>query len=196
MSAKITKIIKKIKLEGLINICKLVSLALIIECLLVPLSSAITLKTGDVSKTYGSAYSFIFGGTISTTNISYSVKGVSPIGLIAFILLILATIILLASFFYKKGKFSKSWFTFASFLLVLTASILFLTIHRNFASILASALTKSTSNAVQNTIFNNTTLNFGVWGVPFFGFIACFIFLVSLILDGSFDKLRVRLGLN
>lgn len=38
-------------------------------------------------------------------------------------------------------------------------------------------------------------MNFGIWGVSLLNFISSFTLLVSLVFDGSFDKLRAKIGI-
>lgn len=177
------------------KICKFAAIVLLLLSFLIPLLPAITLTSGDVKKTYSSAYSFIFGGSISTTNISYSTKGVSGLCLAGFILLVLATITLVLPIFFKELKFPKSVFTLASALMMIVTAILFACAHRSISNLLADALISGHSDSVSNTIYNNTSMNFGIWGVSLLNFISSFTLLVSLVFDGSFDKLRAKIGI-
>lgn len=178
------------------KIPKTIGCLLLAACFLIPLSSTITLKSDGTTKTYSTAYSFIFGGTISTTNITYKAHSVSGIGIAYFALMLASICALLSSFFIKDGKKGLSkWLTFGSGISSIAFSILALCSHKSFSNILADALIDGHSESVSKTIFNNTTMQFGVWGVAIFGFIAAFLILASLLFDGTFDKVRAKVGI-
>lgn len=176
------------------KICKCASFTLILLSFLIPLFPAITLTSGEVKKTYYSAYSFIFGGKI-TTNISYSARGISIICLVAFVLLVLATIILVFPLFFKKLSIQKSFFTLVSFFFAIIVAIMFACAHKSISNVLADALISGHSDSISNTIYNNTFVNFGIWGVSLSSFISSFLLLASLVFDGSFDRLRAKIGI-
>ena len=70
----------------------------------IPFLPCVQLISGATKRNYGPAYSFIFGGKISSTNISYSAKGISPIFLISFLLILFAFLTLIYSFFAQNKK--------------------------------------------------------------------------------------------
>lgn len=187
---------KKIDFLFISRVLVIISDILLASAFLVPLSSAISLLTGDYEKIYGSAYSFFFGGTIETKNISYNSVKPSGLGIIGFAFMIAALLLLILSPLCKKNKNSISkWMVFASALIAIVYSIIFLCMHQSLANILADALIDGHSDAVTKTIYNNSSVEFGVWGISIFGFIGSFFILCSLIFDGTLDKVRGRLSL-
>lgn len=187
---------KKIDFSLISRIVKIASLVFITLCFVCLSLPAITVVSGSVTKTYGPTYSFIFKGTIKTNNISYNAYGLSPITLIAFIILVLSALALLASFIIKdKNKNIPQWLTFASAILILIGSILLFCSHKSIASSLADTLIKGHSDAVSKTIFDNSKIEFGIWGPATFALIPSFLSLTSLLFDGTFDKVRAKIGI-
>lgn len=64
---------KQDKLLFVSKIQKLMGIIFLIGCLLVPFAPAVTLISETISKTYGSAFSFMFGGNIATQSTTVSV---------------------------------------------------------------------------------------------------------------------------
>lgn len=152
--------------------------------------SAITVVSSSVSKTYGPVYSFILNKPIITENISYKPLGISYITLMAFIFLIISSICIILSFaFYKIKRYIPQLFILCSSLLVLVASILFLSSHKSLSIILATTLIGENNEAITTTIYNNSHIEFGIFGPSIFGFLSSFLLMASLIFDGTFDKI-------
>lgn len=166
----------------------------LLACFAIPFGPAITMNSGKVHKTYGSSYAFIFGGKISTDNIAYSLREITGLGLAGFILLSVAIILLTISFFIHNQNL-KHITIFIVSILILISAVLFLNLHKSISNILADALIKGHSDTVSNTVFNNSKMEFGTWGVSIMGAISDFCLFASLFFDGSFDKIRVRMGL-
>ena len=163
----------------------------------VPLSPAISLLTGDYKKIYGNAYSFFFGGTIETKNVSYNAPNPSILGIVGFVLMIIALLLLIFSFLFGNNKnYLNKCMAFFSALLAITYSIIFLCMHQSLSNILADSLIGEHSDAVTNTILNNSIVEFGVWGISVFGFFGSFFILASLVFDGTLNKVRRRLGIH
>ena len=94
----------KTKIDKVAFCSRLIGMILLIVCFFTPFASAITLSSGNVRKTYGPFYSFIFGTQISTNGLSYSTRVLSGLGLAAFVLMAVATILLILSFLGYKRK--------------------------------------------------------------------------------------------
>ena len=167
--------------------------ALLLGALFVPFATGLkmTVKSIDanVITTYTSAFSFLFSGKLVSEHVTYQAKGISAIGLIAFIFMTVAFALLVASFFFKKNKIGKI-FILVCLGLVLAGSIMMLCTHRSAATVLSDAILGEHSDAVSNTVFKNTNIEFGFWGVSLFGFIAFVGLLASLFFDGTVDKVR------
>ena len=174
---------------------RLISLVILLVSFTIPLCPAITMTSNGVNKTYGPCYSFIFGGKINSSNISYGAKGLSGLAMAGLIILIISFIIICISFFMKDAIVKRPLFVFIGSLMIIISSIIFASLHRNFSGILADSLINGHSDAVSNTIYNNTYMEFGVWGITFFGFISSFLLLASLLFDGTFDRVRTKFGL-
>ena len=174
---------------------RVISLVILLSSFAIPLCPAITMTSGDVKKTYGSCYSFIFGGKINSSNISYGAKGLSGLAMAGFIILIMSFIIISISFFMKDPIVKRPLFVFMGSVTIIISSIIFISLHRSFSGILADALINGHSDAVSNNVYNNTKMEFGVWGISFFGFISSFLLLASLLFDGTFDRVRSKIGL-
>ncbi len=178
----------------IVNFSKLLSLAFALCCFLTPLAPAITMVSGNVEKTYGSAYSFIFGGNISSLNASYSTRSFSVISLVAWILLLIGLVILVLSCFIRKKNVKSTLLLLLVFVFFITSSILYLCSHRSLANVLSDSLIKSHSDAVSTTVYNNSRIEFGVYGTAIFGFLAASSLFVSLLIDGSIYRLRAGIG--
>ena len=174
---------------------RLAGIVLLLACLLIPFAPALTMVSGSVSTTYGSFYSFIFGGNINNSNVSYSAKGLSITSLIGFILLAVAFVLLVITLFIRTNTSAfKEMLVILLMLLVIASAILFVSSHKSLATVLADTLIKSHSDSVTTTVYNNTNLQFGVWGTATFEFVSFLCLMFSLMLDGSFDRIRAKLG--
>ena len=183
---------KNIRISILLRV---ISLVILLISFVIPLCPAITMTSGDVKKTYGPCYSFIFGGKINSSNISYSAKGLSGLAMAGFIILIISFIIICISFFVKDPIVKRPLFVFIGLVMIIISSIFFASLHRSFSGILADSLINGHSDAVSNNVYNNTNMEFGVWGITFFGFISSFLLLVSLLFDGTFNRVCSKIGL-
>ena len=177
-------------------ISRALAMMIAVACFLLPLCPAITMKSGDVKKTYGSCYSFIFGGKINSTNISYSSKGISGLALAGFIVIVVASLLLIASFFIHDRVVKKPVVIFCCAITFIVGAIIFASLHKSISNMLADALINGHSDTVSTTVYNNTNMEFGSWGVSLFVFVTSFLLLASLLFDGTFDKVRAKMGLN
>lgn len=183
---------KHIKISIFLHV---ISIIILLVSFTIPLCPAISMTSGDVKKTYGSCYSFIFGGKINSSNISYNAKGLSGLAMAGFIMLIISFIIVCISFFIKEPIVKRPLFVFIWSVMIIISSIIFASLHRSFSGILADSLINGHSDAVSNNVYNNTNMKFGVWGITFFGFISSFLLLASFLFYGTLDRVRSRIGL-
>jgi len=174
---------------------RLISVLVIFGIFFIPFATGLKMSVvssgGDVITTYSPAFSFIFGGKINSEHISYTAKSVSGLGITAFVFVIFSMIGICASLFIrrKNEKLSKL-VLLGGLVLLLTASIMMLSMHREAANVLADAILGEASEAVRNTIYKNTTLSFGFLGVGIFGLINCLLLIASFFFDGTVDQLR------
>lgn len=177
-------------------VLRVFSLLLGIGALFVPfaigLKSVVASDSGSVITNYGPAFSFIFGGVISTGRVTYNTNGVSVIGTIAYVLTALSLISLLAFFFLRTKKNAK-WFILGALILSLTSAILAISSHVNAATVLADSVLGRRSESVVATMIRNTTLQFGFWGISLFGFLSASFLIASFIFDGTIDEIRARI---
>ena len=174
---------------------KLFVIALLFGSLFVPFGTGMKMivksSGGNVVTTYRPAFSFMFGGKLVSEHISYQSQGKCVIAIIGYIFVIIAIVLLLVSLFSQKNHNIRSRILlFVSFAAILTASILMLCSHQSASTILADAIIGEHSDAVANTIYKNTSIGFGFWGISLFGFISSFGLLVSLFFDGTIDLFR------
>lgn len=175
---------------------RVAGILLLFACFFIPFAAALTLSSGSVHTTYGSFFSFIFSGNISNGKVSYAAKGLSVLCLIGFIFLCVAFVLLVSTLFIKKNtSVLKALLVLASILLVITSAILLVSSHKSLATVLADTLIKGHSDSVTTTVYNNTSIQFGVWGTATFEFLSSLCLLSSLLLDGSFDRIRAKIGL-
>ena len=186
---------KKINFKWIAVGIRLIVFLFLIGTLFIPFSTGLkmTVKSsgGDVITTYKSAFVFMFGGELISEHIKYKVTGNCVIGMVGYILIATALILLLVSLFSRRKKDTISRvFLFVTLAFALAGSILMLSAHRSAATILADAIIGEHSDAVAATIYKNTSLEFGFWGVGMFGIISSVGLLASLIFDGTVDKIR------
>ena len=183
---------------------RVAGILLLFACFFIPFAAALTLSSGSVHTTYGSFFSFIFSGNISNGKVSYAAKGLSVLCLIGFIFLCVAFVLLVSTLFIKKNtSVLKALLVLASILekfsclcsSVITSAILLVSSHKSLATVLADTLIKGHSDSVTTTVYNNTNIQFGVWGTATFEFLSSLCLLSSLLLDGSFDRIRAKIGL-
>lgn len=146
---------------------------------------------GNVVTIYKPAFSFLFGGSISTKHVTYSTIGISVIGLVGYLFSVIALIFLvLSETLFKKSSTKRIVFGMVSLLLVFASSIIMLSIHKSAATVLADAIMGTHNDTVSKTIYNNTSIQFGFYGVSIFGFLATLLQMMSLFFDGTMDKLQ------
>lgn len=173
---------------------RVIALLFILGALITPFAPALKMVVnsggGSVITIYSPAFSFIFGGKLSNGRITYNTIGISIIGLISFILVLLAFLFLLSTFIpYVKTKFSSTFFLFLIIIMLTTSAILLLTVHKSAATVLTGAITQNPSPSVINTIYKNTSLQFGFYGISIFSLLASLLLIMSLFVDGAIDKL-------
>ena len=133
----------------------------------------------------------MFGKELVSEHVTYANTSVSVIGIVAFSLLASTVVLLIASILLKKKKENVGKaLGILSVLTAITTSVLFLCLHKSTSTILADAIVGSHSDAIAKTIYKNTTLDFGFWGVGMFGIIASVCLILSLFFDGTVDKIR------
>lgn len=174
---------------------KIVALLLIIATLFMPLLNGMTMSvasgSGNVVTTYKSAFVFMFGGELVSEHITYKTISISVLPLIGYLIIVIAFLLLIAAVFIKSNKpIVTSIATAASFLLLIVGSVILLSAHKSTATVLSSAILGSHSSSVANTIYKNTMLGFGFWGTALFGILSALLLFVSLLFDGTIDKVR------
>lgn len=162
---------------------KVTSIIFLILCLFIPFGPAIKLVSGSTIKVFRPCYSFIFKGYISCNNANHLSSTSSWLGLIGFILILISLISLCLSIFIRKSKILKRTLYVIALLSTLIFSISFLCIHRDFAEVLTYALIQEHSEIIAKTIYQNSTLMFGTYGVSIFGFFSIGFIGLSLFLD-------------
>ena len=187
----------KRKTNKLLTISKYIKIAVIavlLVALLAPLGPAITwtvrTATGYMSSDYGSGFNFMFSNIIRG-NIEFksTLNAICP--LIAWILVAISFVLTVISLFTNKSKFSFVLTPLVMVLLIASA-ILSLSSHKEVATVLANALTGTNDENIAETIYKNTTLNFGIIGCGIFSAIGAFSCLVNLFFSGTVDKVRSK----
>jgi hypothetical protein len=174
-----------------------VSLALTLAAILSFFASAVRMTisstNGDVTTTYGSAYSFIFGGKVTSEHATYTFKGTNGLLLSGWIL-ILAGLIGTASamacaFLNKLREEARTGIFLVSVLCEFVASLLLFSSKTSLASTLCVIIVGSYSESVANTINSNLSLRFGVWGSGIFALLGALVLVVALAKSGSLSAL-------
>lgn len=168
----------------------LLSLAFLIVCCFLPFASGLTMTSGSTGRSYGPAFSFFFGGKLTSGPATYQTKTNAVLPLLGYIFILLSVLLLLLSFLKFKSNRIRPLFRLSSLLLTLTFSILMICSHRSLSDVLADALLSSHSDAVSKTIYERTSMDFGIYGVSIFGFLSSISSFVSLLFDSTFDKLK------
>lgn len=186
---------KKNKFTSLAKKIKYIAVGFILIALLLPFTNGLKMTvssgTGDVVTTYKSAFAFMFGGKLVSERVSYKAISVSVLPLIGYLIIMIAFLLLITAVFIKNNKsVINSITTAGSFSLLIVGSIILLSAHRSAATVLSSAILGSHSSSVANTIYKNTTLGFGFWGTALFGILSALLLFVSLLFDGTIDKVR------
>ncbi len=189
------------KSKKIINFLRLLAIVFIIGSLFMPFATGLkmTVKTSseNIVTTYKNAYSFIFGGRLVSEHVTYTTSGCSLLGIISIAFLLLSLVEMFSSLFVsnKRPKLSKI-FLLCGFFMILTGSIMLLCMHSSAASILADAITGKASDAIKNTIYNNTSLSIGFIGAAIFGLTSALILIFSFFLDGTIDKIRAAIEIR
>ncbi len=171
-------------------IARFLGIALIVVCCFLPFASGLTMSSGGTSKSYGPLFSFFFMGKLSSGVASYQAKTVAVLPLIGYIFVIISLLLLLLSFLKYRNNRISPFLRIAALLFTLAFSVMFLCSHRSLSDVLAYAFLSKYSDAVGNTIYKNTTLDFAVYGMSVFGFLASLSSFISLVFDSTIDKLR------
>ena len=158
---------------------KILTILFLFISIFIPFASAITLSSGGMIKTYSPAFSFIFSGNISSGNMTYKNNKFSIIALIAYLILLVSCIMILFSFILKNKKISLIC-NISSCALIIIESILFLCAHQSVATVLSDALIKGHSDTVANTVYQNTSLCFGFYGISIFSLLSLIFNLLTL----------------
>lgn len=98
---------------------------------------------------------------------------------------------MLLNSFNKKSKQSLV-ITPLILIFTFTASILVLSSHKEIATIVTLAITKNDNVHVIDTIYKQTSLGIGLYGIAIFGFISAFGSLLNLFLEEIVDKIREK----
>ena len=186
---------KKIDFLKIANYLKLATCLILLGCCFIPFAPGLKMvvksSSGNVVTTYSPAFSFIFGGNLASEHITYKTIGCSPLGIIGYIFIVLALVGVLVSIFTVRSNKKRSKIIFfISLGLTLASAIMMFCMHRSAATVLADAIMGEHSDAVANTIYNNTSLQFGFLGVGIFGLLATLGLTASLFFDGTIDKIK------
>lgn len=176
------------KLASLIRMASLVvAFASIFILFATGIRMTVDSSPSNVVTTYGPAFSFVFGGKLSSEHATYSLKAPCGICLVAFIIYVLALIVssfgVILPMIGKDKKFVL--LGIVGSLMALVASIMFLSSRRSVATALSIALLGEYSESVANTIYGCTSLEFGFIGIGVFGIIASLAFIATFFLDGT-----------
>ena len=152
----------------------------ILIALLAPLANAFRITSGTLEKDYGTAYSYIFGGNISSDGRVLSKKIIeapSIFGVISFSWICVSLLLNgFCSVFYKKSPKLLVVFKILSSVFLFAAGILFIVgKHEYIVSHVNTMFTKP-SNTIISTNFKNSGLLFGFWGATMFSILASLAF--------------------
>ena len=171
---------------------KYVILALLFGAILSPLSPAITwtvkTATGSMSTHYGSAFDFMFSNVIHG-NIDYKTLSNTILPLIAWVLVLISFVLILLSVLKVNHKLTALTSPLALILLIV-ATILAFSRHKEAATVLADALINRHDENVVETIYKNTSLNFGIIGIAIFSLLSSIGLFINLFLNGTIDRIR------
>lgn len=185
---------KENKFKKISNYIKFICLVIVFGTLFVPFAPAITLTvdsvSGSIQNHYGTGFNFMFTNVIHG-QIKYTSLSIAIMPLIAYILTALAFIVLLLNTLHSKYK-NKSLLSLLVFALLLVSSILMLSSHEETAKVLAGALIGKEDKYVAQTIYKNTTLAFGFFGVAIFNIVSCVLTLIKLFFDGYANSARTK----
>lgn len=174
-------------------VLRIVSLFICFGALFVPfavgLKSTVSSESGSVITEYGPAFSFLFGGKISTGRTSYNASGTAIVGTVAYAFLICAAIALIAYLFIRRKNFAK-YILLGAAVSVFVASIMMLCSQESAATVLADSIMGRRVDSVVLTMKRMANLQFGFWGVSLLGFFSGTFLLSSFVFDGSIDKIR------
>ena len=163
--------------------------------MLIPLGPAITISpsgNSDIYKTFGSTINIFFGQQIISDNNVYQNNNILLLGIIIYISSILILLIQFILILFKFNKF-KNYLYLISILLTLFISFAPLFLKESIIHILSYSLFGETNQTIEKTIFNNSTINYGVFGMSIFGFLSLFSQIIYLFINGTIDKLRAAL---
>ncbi|MCI1734789.1 MAG: hypothetical protein LKM30_03540 [Bacilli bacterium] len=170
-----------------------VSFALALAAVLSFFASAVRMTisstNGDVITTYGSAYSFIFGGKVTSEHATYTFKGTNGLLLSGWILILVGLIGTASGmacvFLNKLREEARTGIFLISALCEFVASLLLFSSKTSLASTLCVIIVGSYSESVANTIDSNLSLRFGVWGSGVFALLGALVLIVTLAKSGN-----------
>lgn len=177
---------------------RLIASLLLLICLFMPFAKGLKMTVpssgDDVITTYGPAFSFIFSGSLISEHATYQTRGISVVGLLGFLFLLLSLVAVASSFFFIKDRRKTAALLIGvSIVLGLAGSIMMLSAHQNAAAVLADALISGHSESVVNTVTKYTSLQFGFIGTGIFGLLSVVASVASLFLDGTVDFLKSQI---
>jgi hypothetical protein len=153
----------------------------------------ISSTNGDVITTYGSAYSFIFGGKVTSEHATYTFKGTNGLLLSGWILILVGLIGTASGmacvFLNKLREEARTGIFLISALCEFVASLLLFSSKTSLASTLCVIIVGSYSESVANTIDSDLSLRFGVWGAGIFTLLGALIPEVALAKSGNLSAL-------
>lgn len=168
----------KLKKEHELVLSIIPILFLVASCF-VPFASGLVFS----NKYYGPAFSFIFGTGIRNGSIIYPSRGVSVVVLIAYLLLLISVCLLVTRLFLKKKMYVvRKILSIVSLIFVFSSAIMFLCSHFSVSSSFADALIRGHSDTVCKTVFENSKLCFGIYGVSIFEFVSSILLFVGIVL--------------
>lgn len=168
---------------------------LLFATLFVPFGTAITRSVHISGNEYlhthfGTAFNFMFTNTIYSKG-SFHIPTIAIMPLISYVLIVISFILMILNLFDKKVK-NSFIFTPITLLFTIAASILVLSSHKEMATILTIAITKDDNIHVIETIYKQTSLGFGLYGIAIFGFIVALCCFINLFFEGTVDKIRAK----
>lgn len=179
---------------------RLLSLVLLLASFFCPFATGLRMtvksSSSEVISNYGPAFSFLFGGNLVSEHVTYQNSAISVLPFVSFLLLCLGFILLLVSliFVLKKKRIPSIILATLSAVIVLIAGIMLLCSHRQLSDCLADAIIGEKNEAVRNTIYEHTSLQFGILGTGIFSIFSSIGIFVSFFVDGTMEYFKSLLN--